>query len=69
MLSSPLLLGFDEIERLIAERDAKDRSRKSAPLLRAEDQHYVDTSALAFEDVVSEVKRIVAERLRADRRS
>ncbi len=51
------------LKREIEERDRKDMVREVAPLKRAEDAVYVDTSALALEQVVSRLEQIVRERL------
>ncbi len=42
----------EEVERDLAARDGRDVAREAAPLRRAEDAVYVDTTATAFEDVV-----------------
>lgn len=57
-----------EIEKDLAARDRRDSERTVAPLRRAEDAVYIDTTGVAFDDVVDEiverVKRTVAERER-----
>lgn len=47
-----------ELEREIAERDRTDCERAAAPLRRAEDAVYIDTSAMTFDAVVG---RLLAE--------
>jgi cytidylate kinase len=42
----------EEVERDLAARDGRDVARDAAPLRRAEDAVYVDTTAMAFEEVV-----------------
>ena len=44
-----------EVERDIAERDARDSGREAAPLRRADDATLVDTSGLAIADVVAKL--------------
>ncbi len=48
-----------EIQRDLIERDTKDLTRKVAPLKKAEDAVFIDTTNLTIEEVVNEVlKRI-----------
>jgi cytidylate kinase len=42
-----------EVERDIAERDARDSSRQAAPLRQAEDAELVDTSDMDVDEVVA----------------
>lgn len=42
----------EEVERDLAARDGRDVARDAAPLRRADDAVYVDTTARTFEDVV-----------------
>ena len=42
----------EEVEKDLAVRDNRDAGRVAAPLRRAEDAVYVDTTAMAFEEVV-----------------
>lgn len=44
-----------EVERDIAERDARDSNREAAPLRRAEDAVLVDTSGMGVDEVVARV--------------
>jgi cytidylate kinase len=57
-----------EIENDLAARDRRDSERAVAPLRRAEDAVHIDTTGVAFEDVVGEiverVRRKIAERER-----
>jgi cytidylate kinase len=57
-----------ELERRIAERDAKDRARVTAPLLRAPDQIYLDTSGLSVDQVVAKLRQLVEDRLLREQR-
>jgi len=50
--------GIEEVRAQLAERDARDSGRSVAPLCRAPDALVLDTTDLAFEEVV---ERIVAE--------
>jgi len=51
-----------EVEASIIERDRRDSTRDSSPLLVATDAVEIDTSELAISDVVAEVVRMAAER-------
>ena len=53
----------DEVEAAIAERDARDRGRSDAPLRHGPDAVLVDTSDRSIDDVVTEIERLVKERL------
>ncbi len=44
---------LDELQREISERDRSDCERETAPLRRAHDAVYVDTTGLTIEDVVN----------------
>lgn len=50
---------FTAILRDMRQRDARDRSRKTAPLRRAEDAVVIDTDDLSIEEVVSRVMDVV----------
>jgi cytidylate kinase len=50
---------FQELERQISARDARDRSRPVAPLRPALDAHLLDTSALSIEGAVEAARRII----------
>jgi len=51
-----------EVEASIIERDRRDSTRDSSPLLVATDAVEIDTSDLAISDVVAEVVHMAAER-------
>jgi cytidylate kinase len=53
-----------EILRDILARDARDRSRAAAPLLRAPDAHLLDTTNLGIEEAFRAALAIVERRLR-----
>jgi cytidylate kinase len=57
-----------EVEKDLAARDWRDSGRAVAPLRRADDAVYIDTTGVAFDDVVEsiveQVKRAMAERER-----
>ena len=46
-------LTFEEIKKLISERDYQDSHRAEAPLCQAEDAVLVDTSKMSIEEVVA----------------
>ncbi len=58
-----------EVERDLAARDERDAAREAAPLRRADDAVYVDTTDLAFEEVVNFIVNYIrdAEEARAER--
>jgi cytidylate kinase len=45
-------LTFEEIKKLISDRDYQDSHRAEAPLCQADDAVLVDTSTMSIEDVV-----------------
>jgi len=49
---------LDELQREISERDRSDCERETAPLRRADDAVYVDTTGLTIEEVIG---RLIAE--------
>lgn len=55
---------FDEILRLIRERDERDKTRVIDPLRAAEDAIRVDTSGLSPEAVLDRLEELVRERMR-----
>ncbi|MGQ9629565.1 MAG: (d)CMP kinase [bacterium] len=55
----------DAVEREMRERDEGDMSRAVAPLRRAEDAIYLDTTELTIDEVVGEIYGIVLEKLRS----
>lgn len=48
---------YEEIRRDIEERDARDMSRKIAPLKKAEDAILLDSSEMTIDEVVEEIKK------------
>jgi cytidylate kinase len=50
---------YPELERQIAERDARDMSRADSPLRQAPDAHLLDTTHLSIEAAVEAARRIV----------
>ena len=46
---------LEQIARDIAERDARDMNRETAPLKRAEDAVLIDSSDMTIPEVVSEI--------------
>jgi cytidylate kinase len=53
----------DQIARELAERDRRDRSRPTSPLVPAEDAVRIDSSSLTIEQVLEQVERLVREKL------
>ena len=55
----------EQIAKEIRERDARDRSRATSPLVPAPDAVRIDSTGLTMEQVVERVERLVAEKLDA----
>jgi cytidylate kinase len=57
------------VERALAARDERDAAREAAPLRRADDAVYVDTTNVPFDEVVNFIVNYVsnAEEARAER--
>ncbi|NOU43533.1 MAG: (d)CMP kinase [Methyloglobulus sp.] len=51
-----------QITREIEERDCRDRERKTAPLVQAENALYIDSSAMTINDVIAQVLSLVLPR-------
>ena len=52
-------ISYAELERQIAERDARDMNRLDSPLRQAPDAHLLDTTHLSIEAAVEAARRIV----------
>lgn len=52
-------ISFEELERQIAERDERDRTRADSPLRPAPDAHVLDTTRLSVEEAVAAARAIV----------
>jgi cytidylate kinase len=53
---------FDRMKSEIEERDLRDKTRADSPLTQAEDAVYIDSSAMAIEEVVERILEIVKSR-------
>lgn len=53
---------YEEVLKNIIDRDKRDSTREVAPLKKAEDAIYVDSTNMTIEEVVSEIVRIVKEK-------
>lgn len=53
----------EQIARELAERDRRDRSRPTSPLVPAEDAVRIDSTPLTIEEVMEQIESLVAERL------
>jgi CMP/dCMP kinase len=53
------IITYEELERQIAERDARDMNRADSPLRQAPDAHLLDTTSLSIEAAVEAACRIV----------
>ena len=54
-----------EIEKDIIERDYRDMHRETSPLTQAEDAVLVDSSHLNIDEVVSEIRRVYEQKVKA----
>jgi cytidylate kinase len=52
-------IGFEGLQRQIAERDERDMTRADSPLRPAPDAHLLDTTSLSIEEAVEAASRIV----------
>lgn len=55
---------YDEVLKNIIDRDRRDSTREVAPLKRAEDAIYIDSTNMEIEKVVEEIVKIVEEKRR-----
>ena len=55
---------YEEVLENIKDRDKRDSTRKVAPLKRAEDAIYVDSTNLNIEQVVDKIIKIIEEKLK-----
>lgn len=53
---------FEDVVKEIEARDRRDSTRKYAPLKKAEDAVYVDTTGLSFEEQVEKIVEIIKKR-------
>jgi len=60
--TSATVVDEDEIRTLMEQRDARDRSRASAPLVAAEDAVVLDSSDLTIDEVVERIVSLAVER-------
>jgi len=55
-------VSYEEILKIVNERDERDKTRKDAPLKPAPDSIIVDTSNLEFKEVLKKIKEIVLKK-------
>lgn len=55
------LITFEQALKDVINRDERDSTRDEAPLVRAKDAYYIDTSELSIEEVISIILKKVAE--------
>ena len=53
---------FEEILENVKQRDFIDSTREIAPLKKAEDAVYIDSSNMSIEEVVNEIKNIISQK-------
>lgn len=54
---------YDDILKAIIERDTRDSTRKIAPLKKADDAIYIDSTEMSIGEVVEEIIRIVKKKI------
>ena len=54
---------YDTLLKEIIERDRKDSTREIAPLKKADDATYIDTTKLSFEEVENLVLKLINEKV------
>ena len=52
-----------QVEKELAERDRRDRSRAESPLLQAPDAVYLDTTSLTIEEVEETILKLIRDRM------
>jgi CMP/dCMP kinase len=55
-------VNISQITREIAERDCRDKGRKTAPLAQADDALFIDSSAMTIDAVIAQVLSLVPRR-------
>lgn len=65
MLQRGIILPLDEVLQQQTERDHRDSTRQTGPLVPAEDAIVIDTTDLTLDEVVARMKRLVEEALEA----
>ena len=55
-------VSLEEVEQKIIDRDNRDMTRETAPLIQAEDAVYLDASAMTIDQVVERIKELARER-------
>ena len=55
-------VSLEEVEQKIIDRDNRDMTRETAPLIQAEDAVYLDASAITIDQVVERIKELARER-------
>lgn len=54
-----ITVSWDDVRKDVEERDFSDRTRKVAPLKKAEDAFLVDTTAMTVDEVVSGILKVI----------
>ena len=55
-------VSLEKVEQKIIDRDNRDMTRETAPLIQAEDAVYLDASAMTIDQVVERIKELARER-------
>lgn len=55
---------YEEVKRMIAERDERDTTRLDSPLRVAPDAHVIDTSEMTIDEVVEAVRKLALAAMR-----
>lgn len=62
LIEKGISVNINQITREIEERDCRDKGRKIAPLVQAEDAIYIDSSAMTIDAVITQVLSLVPQR-------
>ncbi|NOU20923.1 MAG: (d)CMP kinase [Methyloglobulus sp.] len=62
LIEKGISVNINQITREIEERDCRDKGRKIAPLVQAEDALYIDSSAMTIDAVITQVLSLVPQR-------
>lgn len=57
-----ILTSYEEVLKSIKDRDQKDKTRKIAPLRKAEDAIYMDSTNMTIEEVTNEMVKMIKQR-------
>ena len=59
-----ILTSYEEVLKSIKNRDEKDKTREIAPLRKAEDAIYIDSTNMTMEEVTNELVKMIKQKQR-----